>query len=256
MTDDLIKRAREALDGVTPGEWALDGIAIAHPSSPYGYPIDVCLMGEPAQYPGDIPVMMQGWEANARFIAAARDLVPAMADRIEALEAEMARLRDAKPVALNVKPGQIERCIWSAMIWAASNNAGFEGVPEYTDHGNSFAENEARATAARILSALDMQPGFTADDLTSDERSRETAVRQIEESGKRHHIEALEPVTYRWEPYKPDGQRQLKAKGRWQRRVESGDYWRWENCTRDAAIRALTPPSDLADKVKEGRDNG
>jgi hypothetical protein len=55
-----------------------------------------------------------------------------------------------------VKPGEIERAVWSAMIWAAKNNPGSKGVPEYTDGGNSFAEDECRATAARIIAALDL----------------------------------------------------------------------------------------------------
>ena len=59
---------------------------------------------------------------------------------------------------------------------------------------------------------------------------------QIEQGGKRWHGEA--PQAYRWEPYKPDGQRQMKAKGRWQRQVGSGDYWRWENCDRPLGLRA------------------
>lgn len=69
---------------------------------------------------------------------------------------QAAALRSAPPVGarVTVKPGEIERAVWSAMIWAASNNAGFNGVPEYTDRGNSFAEDEARRAAARILAAL------------------------------------------------------------------------------------------------------
>ena len=38
---------------------------------------------------------------------------------------------------------------------------------------------------------------------------------------------------------KPDGQRQMKAKGRWQEQVGSGDYWRWNNCDRPSALRAI-----------------
>ena len=70
--------------------------------------------------------------------------------------ADIAALHSAQPVGarVTVKPGEIERAVWSAMIWAASNNAGFNGVPEYTDRGNSFAEDEARRAAARILAAL------------------------------------------------------------------------------------------------------
>jgi hypothetical protein len=63
--------------------------------------------------------------------------------RAEVADAEVARLREGKP-------GEIERAVWSAMIWAAANNPGFDGCPEYTDRGNSFAEDEARRTANRI----------------------------------------------------------------------------------------------------------
>ena len=52
-----------------------------------------------------------------------------------------------------VKPGQLERIVWSAMVWARENHHPGE-VPEYTDAGNSFAEDECRATVVRILSAI------------------------------------------------------------------------------------------------------
>lgn len=79
-------------------------------------------------------------------------IVLAAAVAITALRAQ----QPAAPVSgVTIKPGIIERAVWSAMIWAASNNAGFDGVPEYTDRGNSFAEDEARRAAARILSALE-----------------------------------------------------------------------------------------------------
>ena len=70
---------------------------------------------------------------------------------------------------VKVKPGVIERAVWSAMLWAASNNVGFEGVPEYTDKGNSFAETEARAAATRILAALDLTPQPSLDGKTPDQ---------------------------------------------------------------------------------------
>ena len=94
MTVDTSTEAVEKLlDGVTPGPWVIDGIVISRHTEPYGYPADVCLMGEPAQYPGDIPVMMHGWDANARFIAAARDLVPALLAERDALRRENENLR-------------------------------------------------------------------------------------------------------------------------------------------------------------------
>ena len=56
----------------------------------------------------------------------------------------------------------------------------------------------------------------------------------IEQSTRRQHFTDVRYVTVRWEPYKPDGARQMKAKGRWQEQVGSGDYFRWANCDRPA----------------------
>lgn len=69
-------------------------------------------------------------------------------------------------------------------------------------------------------------------------------VESIEKSGKRWHGEDVRVVSVRWEPYKPDGQRQMKAKGRWQEQVGSGDYWRWQNCDRPAFAPLPAPPPD------------
>jgi len=44
----------------------------------------------------------------------------------------------------------------------------------------------------------------------------------------------------RWRPYKPDGKRQMKRAGRWQR---MNDYGGYENC--DAPGRLLQEPVDL-----------
>ena len=62
-------------------------------------------------------------------------------------------------VQVTVKPGEIERAVWSAMSWAADNNPGFNGVPEYTDCGNSFAETECRraAVAEMIRQAVEKE---------------------------------------------------------------------------------------------------
>ena len=71
---------------------------------------------------------------------------------------KLSALRALPAVEVGVKPGEIERAVWSAMMWAADNNPSFDGVPEYTDRGNSFAEDEARRAAARIRSALTVTP--------------------------------------------------------------------------------------------------
>ena len=64
-----------------------------------------------------------------------------------------------------VKPGEIERAVWGAMGWALRHAKQMPGgiIPAYTDTGNSDAEVECRRSAARILSALDMQPTASPD---------------------------------------------------------------------------------------------
>lgn len=60
----------------------------------------------------------------------------------------------------------------------------------------------------------------------------------IERGNRRWHGEYDTTVSVRWEPYKPDGQRQMKAKGRWQTMTYNGSgYFRWENCNRPAHVR-------------------
>ena len=44
-------------------------------------------------------------------------------------------------------------------------------------------------------------------------------------------------VSVRWEPYKKDGQRQMKALGRWQEIDGEGDFFRWRN--------SIHPPQHL-----------
>lgn len=82
---DLIRRAREALVDVTPGPWEVERdkrifewVDVAGPSVNVGGP--TWAFGMDAN---DKVARL----ADARFIAAARDLVPAMADRLEAQEA-------------------------------------------------------------------------------------------------------------------------------------------------------------------------
>jgi hypothetical protein len=69
-------------------------------------------------------------------------------------------------------------------------------------------------------------------------------IEAIENSGRRWHCEDHRVVSVRWEPYKPDGHRQMKAKGRWQEQVGAGDYWRWQNCERPVNLSALAQKGD------------
>ena len=97
MSDDLIRRAREALVDVAPGPWeaALEKGCHGIVASIQEEARFVAVIGNAPETPEREPMRF----ANARFIAAARDLVPAMADRLEAQEA---LLREAMAV--------LERC--------------------------------------------------------------------------------------------------------------------------------------------------
>jgi hypothetical protein len=92
------------------------------------------------------------------FVDAWRTDLPPERAHIPAVEYIRADAAQFAAPAVKVTPGQIERAVWSAMIWAASNNPGFDGLPEYTDIGNSHAEVEARRAAARILSTMEAVP--------------------------------------------------------------------------------------------------
>ena len=86
--DDLVKRADEVLKGVTPGPWAAG-------SAQWPEQVGCCpLVGRPFSVHGTDfhNVAAATTRANARFIAAARELVPAMRDRIEADAARIAEL--------------------------------------------------------------------------------------------------------------------------------------------------------------------
>ena len=72
--DDLIKRANDAIQGVTPGPW------------PVGMVLGDCVF-----MAGDI-IYTSATGADARFIAAARGLVPEMAAEIMILRHELAAL--------------------------------------------------------------------------------------------------------------------------------------------------------------------
>ena len=71
----------------------------------------------------------------------------------------------ALPAApMGVKPLEIENAVWSAMLWAADNNVGFNAALEYDPLGNSYAQIECRSAARRILAALTPQPAPTLAD--------------------------------------------------------------------------------------------
>jgi len=122
----------------------------------------------------------EGWvHLEARATAAEAALVAAMAG------------------AVRVRPGVAERAVWSAMVWAAENSAGWRDAHEYTDGGNSFAEDEARATVRRILAALEPNPAaqdreaLVAATLADTAQRADDAADQYERQGNAHAALAL-----------------------------------------------------------------
>jgi hypothetical protein len=95
MSDDLIDRARAALDGVTPGPWVHDPklFSNVYSDDATGSIVATCTGFTYARRPPAVEA------ANARFIAFARSLVPEMADEIARLRAEVERLREAERTA-------------------------------------------------------------------------------------------------------------------------------------------------------------
>lgn len=140
---------------------------------------------------------------------------------------------DVDPATLG--PSETERRASNLMacaLWAELHEKAGEGV---------LPEKLPKA-AADLLRGL-MLDKFRADLAQAPAPVRvKPDVDAIENGGKRWHGEDHRVVSVRWEPYKPDGARQMKAKGRWQEQVGSGDYWRWQNCERPQFLAALEAP--------------
>ena len=77
--NDLVKRADEALKDVTPGPWVTGAASWDDETGEVQYVLHGVFEAKPH---------------DARFIAAARELVPAMRDRIEADAKQIAELED------------------------------------------------------------------------------------------------------------------------------------------------------------------
>lgn len=96
------------------------------------------------------------------------------------------------------------------------------------ERDSTFALMLARAEKAEAeRDALLAHPYLPAEEISA-----------IERGNRRWHGEYDTTVSVRWEPYKPDGQRQMKVKGRWQTMTHNtSGYFRWENCDRPAQVR-------------------
>jgi len=68
----------------------------------------------------------------------------------------------------------------------------------------------------------------------------EDTIAAVEAGNRRWH--GITEQSVRWEPYKPGGQRQMKAKGRWQVQEWSGDFFKWANLMRRPdGVRPVPP---------------
>lgn len=122
--DDLIRRAREALVDVTPGPWRASWESVDP---------DWAIVTGPGG--GIVSNVNDAEQPNARFIAVARDLVPAMADRLEAQEALLKEAMCGLSVLLHV----------------------YDGVPMNPIEAERRA-TDARATLAKLRAHLEDKP--------------------------------------------------------------------------------------------------
>ena len=138
MSDDLIRRAREALVDVTPGPWEVG-------ARQWPEQVGCCpLVGRPYSVHGTdfYNTAAATTRANARFIAAARDLVPAMADRLEAQEALLREAMDALGMAVD-----------DLDEWVACGDSLAQAG--FNVDGTADCAERARATLAKLRAHLD-----------------------------------------------------------------------------------------------------
>jgi hypothetical protein len=127
MTDDLVKRARDAMRGIAGGPWQVtmsrnsDGATGYHVAMHDHCSIAVDKRGywaddyQPAcdecgYYQPDDAMDCAQWRVDtARFIAASRDLVPDMADRIDDLQVKLSECKAALHAA-DVLAGAVVTC--------------------------------------------------------------------------------------------------------------------------------------------------
>ena len=170
MSDDLLDRAKEAMEGVTDGPWrreAMGGmssvLALHHPprsdrrcDQSYAFRGDEFCIAYPFlqdTQDGRIDTRLDfvcfGHE-DARFIAASRSLVPEMADRIEALTARAEAAEAKLAQGVRVKP-----LVWQhfdTWTWWAESLAGTYCVTER----NGFWKTELRTVnASHIIYEID-----------------------------------------------------------------------------------------------------
>lgn len=117
MTSDILKRAAEAVEGVTPGPWEYrpdhgDDWGIVK--------VDYCVIcqaRDPEKLGREIlaehrETGIDPWGPNARFIAASRTLVPQLVAALEAAGADLARVTAERDADRAVMDGLAGALIW------------------------------------------------------------------------------------------------------------------------------------------------
>lgn len=62
---------------------------------------------------------------------------------------------------------------------------------------------------------------------------------------KTTYVNVRSVTTYRWKPYKKDGQRQMRAAGRWQMASGTGEYTTWVNCSAPSGEWTPNQPKEI-----------
>jgi hypothetical protein len=67
-------------------------------------------------------------------------------------------LSQRAPQQVTVKPDEIAKAVYQAMVWVMDQVPGDVPTPTWVEGGNSLAQTEARAAEHRILRALSPRP--------------------------------------------------------------------------------------------------
>lgn len=146
MTSDILKRAAEAVEGVTPGPWFThdgDELLICAPDGdddPWHVANAVGLCGGPDG-------IIDASPANARFIAASRTLIPDMAAAIAERDAEIERLTaraEAAEALLAAATGMVSIVegidgVMNHGVWRDERGMRLKDTPEWVSLYNAHA---------------------------------------------------------------------------------------------------------------------
>jgi len=100
-----------SLKGFTPGPWERDGICVSQMSRRL---TEICLMGNPPQYPGDVGGMMVNSMHNAALIAAAPDLHRIATEQAAEIERLTCEVIDCTAELIYLRKNGKDGALWSA----------------------------------------------------------------------------------------------------------------------------------------------